>query len=213
MVKRILAGIATTAFIALQGVQPASAATIINGSFEWGTDPLSITHLNAGDTSITGWTIGGNSIDYVGGWWMAQDGVRSIDLSGSGAGNIAQAINTVIGRKYTVSFYLSGNSDAGPLVKSMRAQASGSAAQTYTFNATHSTHVAMGWLPATYAFTATSASTTLRFASLNEGVAGPALDNVTIAAVPEAGTWAMMVGGFGMLGGTLRRRGRLSQFA
>ena len=32
------------------------------------------------------------------------------------------------------------------------------------------------------------------------------LDAVGIAAVPEPATWAMMIGGFGMLGGTLRRR-------
>ncbi len=31
-------------------------------------------------------------------------------------------------------------------------------------------------------------------------------DNHTIAAVPEPATWALMIGGFGLVGGTLRRR-------
>lgn len=32
------------------------------------------------------------------------------------------------------------------------------------------------------------------------------LDNVSLAAVPEAATWAMMLGGFGLVGVTMRRR-------
>lgn len=32
------------------------------------------------------------------------------------------------------------------------------------------------------------------------------LDNVSLAAVPEAATWAMMLGGFGLVGAAMRRR-------
>ena len=34
------------------------------------------------------------------------------------------------------------------------------------------------------------------------------IDAVALTAVPEPGTWAMMIGGFGMAGGLMRRRSR-----
>lgn len=35
---------------------------------------------------------------------------------------------------------------------------------------------------------------------------GPVIDNLSISAVPEPATWAMMIGGFGLVGGAMRRR-------
>ena len=37
------------------------------------------------------------------------------------------------------------------------------------------------------------------------------LGSATVPAVPEPATWAMMVGGFGLLGATMRRRARLTR--
>lgn len=46
---------------------------------------------------------------------------------------------------------------------------------------------------------------------------GGQFDNIVLndiaAAVPEPGTWAMMLGGFGLLGGAMRRRRAVAQFA
>jgi choice-of-anchor C domain-containing protein len=198
----------------------AHATTFVNGSFETGTDPGGSAKLDAGSGGIWGWTIGGNSIDYVGSGWSAQDGVRSIDLSGIGAGNIAQTFTTVAGGHYTVTFYLAGNPYAGPLVKTIRTSATGNPSQIDHFDATTSTHGNMRWVPITYTFQATGTSTTLLFASLNEGSAGPAIDNVSVArtfaadaSVPEATTWVMMLGGFGMLGAMLRLRRTVGELA
>jgi len=53
---------------------------------------------------------------------------------------------------------------------------------------------------------------TYSFIVVGDGAAGvPAslglrVDTVVTAAVPEPSTWAMMIGGFGLIGGTLRRR-------
>jgi len=193
---------------ALAAAGPAEAAAFINGSFEMGADPGSSTQLNFGSTAISGWTVGGNSIDYVGTAWSARDGARSVDLSGIGAGNLAQTFDTQIGRRYTATFFLAGNPAAGPLTKSIRTTATGNTAQIDRFNASGSTVSNMGWRQIEYHFTATTASTTLRFASLNEGSAGPAIDNVSIASVPEASMWATMMLGFGCLGAALRTRPR-----
>lgn len=73
------------------------------------------------------------------------------------------------------------------------------------------------WLPgATLSFLASDVSTTLRFRDISTsgGFANIALDAVSLtgaaAAVPEPVSWAMMVGGFGLVGGTMRRRQKVS---
>jgi hypothetical protein len=50
-------------------IDAAHAVSVINGSFELGTDPgSSFATVNAGDsTTITGWTVDSGSVDYIGG--------------------------------------------------------------------------------------------------------------------------------------------------
>src|SRR3954471_2515586 len=93
----------------------ANAQSVTNGSFEFGTDPgASFITLTAVDNSILGWTVDSGSIDYIGGYWPAQDGTRSIDLAGNSVGSISQLIGgTVAGQAYTVNFWASKNPDGG----------------------------------------------------------------------------------------------------
>ena len=71
-----------------------------------------------------------------------------------------------------------------------------------------------GWTNLSYTLGASAslASTTLRFLQPNNSSSCCdhwAVDNVlvtTTGAVPEPATWAMFIGGFGMIGGALRRR-------
>ncbi|PZQ56854.1 MAG: hypothetical protein DI570_20445 [Phenylobacterium zucineum] len=44
------------------------------------------------------------------------------------------------------------------------------------------------------------------FGNNNDAADGYRLDSISVAAVPEPATWALMIGGFGMTGATLRRR-------
>ena len=81
----------------------AGAATFTNGSFELGVNPgSSFVTLGNGSTGVTGWVVGGDSIDYIGGYWQAEDGSRSIDLSGNANGSIAQTFDTVANQTYQV---------------------------------------------------------------------------------------------------------------
>ena len=80
----------------------AHAAPFQNGSFETGPTPGGYVTLSAGDTQITGWTVTGDSVDYIGSYWPAADGSRSLDLSGNAGGGVAQAFDTVAGRTYRV---------------------------------------------------------------------------------------------------------------
>ena len=157
--------------------------SVTNGSFEQGTDPGSFTTVNAGDTNITGWTVTKGNVDYIGSYWQAEDGQRSIDMSGFfQAGGLSQTLNTVAGHTYTVTFWLAGNPDGGPGVKTLNVDTGGTAT-AYTFTVTNQTHDAMGWETHTYNFTATGSTTTLTFATDDASAYGPALDNVSVSDV------------------------------
>lgn len=190
----------------------ASAAAFTNGSFENASvDPGSgFVTLFGGSTAIDGWVVGGNSIDYIGGYWQPEDGARSIDLSGNANGSISQTFDTVAGQSYLVNFFLAGNPDGGPAAKLAITSADGSqqASNIFTVVPGVNTRANMGWLPYVYRFTAATDSTTLSFASATDTAFGPALDNVSVGAVPEPASWALMIVGFGGLGVSLRRRRR-----
>jgi choice-of-anchor C domain-containing protein len=189
------------AAIALSGVTLAFTGPT-NGSFETGTyvdGGSGYETLNAGDTSITGWTVDAGSVDWVGTYWQAQDGSMSLDLSGDDAGTLSQTLATTIGNTYTVSFFLSGNPAGPPTVKTLDVSATGGATASYTYDVTGNSLTNMNWTAESYTLLATSASTTVRFVSTTVGFFGPALDDVVITeTVPtkadcKDGGWQTMI--------------------
>ncbi|HSX35451.1 MAG TPA: choice-of-anchor C family protein [Patescibacteria group bacterium] len=165
------AGIVTTAF---------AASAVTNGSFETGTDPGVFSTLLAGNTTdLPGWTVASGSVDYIGSYWTASDGARSLDMSGFNAGAVSQTFPTVVGHTYTVAFDMAGNPAGPPAVKTLAVDVGG-APTNYTFDTTGQSLTDMGWKTQTYSFTATGISTTLTFASQDNTFYGPALDNVVV---------------------------------
>ena len=194
----------------LLGAQSAYAVSITNGSFESGLANVgAFTALSGGDTtSITGWTVGGaGGVDYIGTYWTASDGARSLDLSGGGIGGVSQQLTGLtIGQEYTVSFDLAGNPAGGPTVKNLAVSTTGGA-ELFTFDTSGKNTGNMGWTTFTYVFIATAADDILAFLSTTGGSGGPALDNITIAATPIPGAillFGSALGGMGFLG--YRRR-------
>ena len=194
----------------------ANAQSVTNGSFEVGPDPgSSFITLTAVDSSILGWTVDTGSIDYIGGYWPAQDGTRSIDLAGTSVGSISQLIaGTVAGQAYTVDFWASMNPDGGDPVRT-GIVSFGGVDMPFAYSSSNSLSDMM-WAPYSFTFLATGSSSSLSFAA--DGSAGccygPALDNVSLAAaVPEPATWAMMLLGFGAIGLGMRRRRSLLSLA
>jgi choice-of-anchor C domain-containing protein len=208
MLKPIL-----TLAAALGAAGQAHAAAFVNGGFETTTQhPGSWYTVAAGEAAITGWTVDFGSADITGaGLWTASEGAQSIDLAGLVPGQISQTFDTVAGATYTVTFDQSMN-PYGNTIPSIDVLVDGVLVTTSAYTGTARPN-AMDWRTNSITFVAAGGSTRLSFASRggSPANAGAAIDNVrvdgAVAAVPEAASWAMMIAGFGLIGGTLRRRG------
>ena len=207
MIRRSGFGLAIggLAAIALAGATLAFSGPT-NGSFETGTyvdGGSGFETLSVGDTSITGWTVDAGSVDWIGTHWTPQDAAMSIDMNGTEAGAISQVLDTTIGNTYTVSFFLSGNPEGDPVVKTLDVNATGGTLATYSYDTTGNDVANMNWTQEEYTFLATGTSTTLSFASTTLGAFGPAIDNVVITeTVPtkddcKNGGWQTMIDGAG----------------
>jgi choice-of-anchor C domain-containing protein len=185
-------GLLTGAALTL-GSGGAHANLITNGSFEDGASVGgSFSTLTAGSTALTGWTIDWGQIDHIGTYWTPSQGARSLDLNGLVPGSISQSFTTTSGTPYEIKFDLAGNPDfAG--TKTLLVWGDGASVfnQVFTFDSTGKSTSNMGWVTESLTFTGGAGSTTLHFTSLTffpvtgPGPAyGPALDNVSVTAVP-----------------------------
>jgi choice-of-anchor C domain-containing protein len=142
--------------------------------------------LFAGNPAITGWAITQGNLDYMNLLWQSADGTHNLDMNGCVPGTIKQALSTVSGQTYRVTFALAGN-PAFPSfpIKTLTAAAAGTTA-SFKFDTTGKSFTNMGWVDKSFDFTATGTSTNLSFAG--DPLAscwGPALDHVRVT-VPDS---------------------------
>lgn len=194
-----------------------AANLLINGSFEGA--PPGNTILGGGSSAISGWTTINQGVEWFTpasfGLGPARDGSSAVDLAwytsnGSPGGGIEQTFATVAGQSYRLSFYgLTSNSSGrdGTAIVETLIDGSLSAA----FNLTHlsPTWTLSDWQLLTQTFVASGTTTTLTLRNRQDAFVHFAdVDGVSVelaTAVPEPGTWAMMLIGFGLIGATLRR--------
>ena len=198
-------------FAALFAASAAYAAPvnlISNGDFENNAvsapDGGYLTVSIATPDAITGWTVGGQSVDLIKNNYGAISGT-SIDMLGTpGPGVLSQSFTAAANTEYVLSFDL-GRNPGAPLPNGAQVAVNfGSTTQNFiaSVNGSHSTYTM------DYFSGANAGATLLQFASVGgDNYSGAVLDNVSVtAAVPEPETYAMLLAGLGLLGFIARRK-------
>ncbi len=196
--------IATAALLLAAAASPAAAQNIVtNGNFE-----------TAGLTSWTASGWGTNINGVISGAYSASTGcVGDGCIRSGGAFNTAsgaylyQDLATVAGGTYNLGFDYGAAGFTNELAVLF---GNTTAFDQVNLTATNTGYTVTGMV-------ATGAVTRLLFLG-RQDPSYSRLDNVSVTlastgAVPEPATWAMMIGGFGLVGGAMRRRGTKVAFA
>lgn len=196
-----------------------AAELIVNGGFE---DPTIVNPCcnTVPPDSLPGWTVNFGNVNVVNGTFasspsgtnLAFEGNQYLDLVGQGGiGSISQTFSTVAGQGYTLTFAYSHNLFSGLPLASALFSVDG---LTGPLVHTGGSNADLNWQIFSGSFVADDATATLSFTNLvggpNEGIF---LDAVSVTPVPELATWALLLIGFGAVGGAMRagkRRQRLS---
>jgi len=168
--------------------------------------------LNWNPAGANGWVVGPTANDTVdligqGGSFDLLPGNGSyVDLDGStgSSGVLRNFVDLIAGTQYTLSFWLAGNQRADQGTESVNVHFGG---VNQTFNLSYLDPFktfSLIYTPTvtnTYSFGFTTNS--------NDNV-GALLDNVSVTAVPEPETYALMLAGLGLIGFSARRRKTLA---
>jgi hypothetical protein len=79
-----------------------------------------------------------------------------------------------------------------PVVKQMQVYWGGNLIDSPTFDTTGHTFLSPGWVTKNYVVTATGTSTPIEFVSLDNGAAGPMIDNVVVTIAPEPASLSLV---------------------
>ena len=158
----------------------------------------------------TGWTVTNGTVDIIGPAFHNLCGAgygKCIDLDGSSmdAGILSTSLNLTAGVQYTATFELAGNqrdgADTGSV--SFGGLSFGSQSLAFALNATDAF--------STYQLVFTpgaSGAYSLSFSNAGGDNIGALLDNVSVSAVPEPETLAMLLAGLGLVGAVARRKSK-----
>ncbi|MFH1660409.1 MAG: PEP-CTERM sorting domain-containing protein [Pseudomonadota bacterium] len=181
----------------------AQANLVVNGSFE------DYTTVTPGHWSIFnsgyGWTTGANGVEIrnaVAG--TAADGVRFAELDTTGNGWISQTIQTNAFQSLELAFSYAPR--AGVAAKSNGIQIFWNDQSLGSITANGGS--GPSWLDLVYDVQAdASGFGVLKFAAIGTSDSlGGSLDNISVTAIPEPGSAAMLLAGLGILAVTARRR-------
>ena len=171
------------AFALLPAVAHAGGTNLVqDGSFEAATVGSHLTGASLGD----GWTSASGNVFVSSSAPEAYDGLNTVNFGGltSQQGTLSQSIATTLGQRYTISFYAASDNPNAALTASF-------GTDSLSINPVPNSGVFSGpsdFTHFTFDSTADSALTTLTFAGTKTEKIGIVLDDVSVAAVPEAST-------------------------
>ncbi|WP_010544635.1 PEPxxWA-CTERM sorting domain-containing protein [Sphingomonas elodea] len=197
--------LAVAALVACGAAGSASAATnlISDGDF-------SSRNLKGGYTiqnAIGSWVSRNGAGVEIGasGWYglpSINAGGQNLEVNGKGFGDVYQNVNLTAGQRYVLTFLYGGRPGGGEQKLNVYAG-------NDLLTATPLTGSYGSWTSQSFSFIAKGGLTPIEFKSIaTSGRAsyGNAIANVSLSAVPEPASWGLMITGFGMVGGLLRRR-------
>jgi choice-of-anchor C domain-containing protein len=188
-------GILATAVALVLGLATAAAAgtdeppLVRNGNFERPDVPegQDFVTFDVGDkiNNENQWVVTRGSVDLLEEpAWEAARGNQSVDLNGDEMGAIAQRIEGLTaGATYVLRFAIAGNPQCpGDDVKRLRVLWAGEPLAEFFYDASGQTAGDLDWVYRELEIIAEGTSAVLRFASRTEGLCGPLLDDVSLAA-------------------------------
>ncbi len=193
---------ATAAALLAFAAVPATASTVLFSDFDAVTSPDFATQGYTIIPAADGWTSTTNGIE------LQHNGVAGTPFSGPNLVELDTFVNSSMfvnlgAGHYTVSYYYSPRPGVGADSNGIGLSIGTTALDSITGTGAGNTV----WQLRSVTFTTTGGPLTFSAFGNSEGVGGY-LDSITISAVPEASTWAMLIAGFGMVGFAARRRGR-----
>lgn len=167
-----------------------SSELLTNGDFETpSVTTASYEYVDSGASTLTGWTVSGNSIEIDHGAVQPEQGSQSLDLSGTAPGGVSQTVSTTPGASYVLTWWEAGNPVCGTATKQMAVDWGGTAisGSPFTFSTSGHSKTSMGWVQHTSTLVAATDLTVVSFADASTPASscGATLDNVTL--VTESG--------------------------
>jgi choice-of-anchor C domain-containing protein len=185
----LLASVPTAAAPVPKGAQ--SANLIVNGSFEEGPKFEVCLPADKGSDALKGWVVTRGQIDITqqnGNEWKAAHGKRALDLHGSpGFGGVQQTITTKPGKKYRVTFRMSGNPGVPEHKKVQLGVRAAGQDKEFELTMEGRSYQDLKWEEQTWEFTAKDKATAIEFHTAMPATAnafgGPMLDDVKVVEI------------------------------
>lgn len=190
-----------TVLLATPLLASASTNLITNGSFEADAQANGTWNIYS---NLTGW-VGNEDIELrnnVAG--AAHDGQNYVELDTTKNSSMSQSFSTMLGQAYVLSFAYSPRENVFSASNGIEVFWNGASLGTFTDNGSNSGNT---WQVQTLNVLGTGPLTTLKFSAVGTNDSyGGSLDNVSVTAVPEPETYAMMLAGLCAMVLVARRR-------